>query len=105
MAESFKEGAKISEVARRNGVSGAAHSVATPSCGGGRGQGAELRAIQIGTERGGGGQVGSLSVFAGTDEAFWRSPRPPRCGVVDIVLNGAHIRDPSGPRRRRFRCL
>lgn len=52
MAESFEEGANISEVARSNGV--ARGLPAAPICGGGAGKAPSLVRIQIGAESGGG---------------------------------------------------
>lgn len=98
VAESFEEGANISEVARRNGVSRGLLTVWRRQVAAAvAGKAPNFVPIQIGAESGGG--------TAGESECISRvqtkpleisAPRAKACGVIEIEVSGAHIRVEPG---------
>ena len=98
VAESFEEGANISEVARRNGVSRGLltvwrHQVATAV----GGKAPSFMPIQIGAESGG-GTAGEFERMSPVQMKPLEIAAPPAkvCGVVEIEVNGARIRVEPG---------
>ena len=89
MAESFEEGANISEVARRNGVSRGLLTVWRGHLTAMTGKAPSFVPIQIGAENGDGATsaVRSLKITA---------PPTRACGVVEIEVSGAVIRVEPG---------
>ncbi|WP_063623798.1 transposase [Bradyrhizobium sp. WSM1743] len=97
-AESFEEGANISEVARRNGVSRGLltvwrRQVATAVAG----KAPSFVPIQIGAESGGGaaGEAGCIS-SAQARPLEIAAPPTKACGVIEIEVGGARIRVEPG---------
>ncbi len=98
MAESFEEGANISDVARRNGVSRGLLTVwrrqvaATVV-----GKAPNFVPIQIGAESGSGtaGEPERISRLQ-TKPLEIAAPPAKACGVVEIEVNGARIRVEQG---------
>ena len=103
-AESFEEGANISEVARRNGVSRGLLTVWRRQVAAAvAGKAQNFVPIQIGAESDGGRAGGSECISPVTMKPLEIAAPPAKvCGVVDIEMNGA----PASSRewiRRRFR--
>ncbi|WP_420836844.1 transposase [Bradyrhizobium algeriense] len=89
MAESFEEGANISEVARRNGVSRGLLTVWRGQVTAMVGKAPSFVPIQIGAE--------SDGVASAQARPLKVSARPAKaCGVVEIEVNGAIIRVEPG---------
>ncbi|WP_275200912.1 transposase [Bradyrhizobium sp. CSA207] len=104
-AESFEEGANISEVARRNGVSRGLltvwrRQVAAAVAGKAR----NFVPIQIGAESDG-GMAGESECISSVQMKSLEIATPPAkvCGVVEIEVNGARIRVEPAWSWRRFR--
>ncbi|MGF6313259.1 transposase [Bradyrhizobium sp. i1.8.4] len=85
VAESFEEGANISEVARRNGVSRGLLTVWRGQVTAMVGKAPSLVPIQIGAES------GRLSASAQAKPLKVTAPPTRDCGVVEIEVNGAII--------------
>ncbi|MDF0585095.1 transposase [Bradyrhizobium yuanmingense] len=90
-AESFVEGANISEVARRNGVSRGLLTVWRRQVGAVAGKAQNFVQIQIGAESDGGraGESECISPVQIKPVEIAASPAKV-CGVVEIEMNGAH---------------
>ncbi|MCS3452279.1 MULTISPECIES: IS66-like element accessory protein TnpA [Bradyrhizobium] len=97
-AESFEEGANISEVARRNGVSRGLLTVWRRQVAAAvAGKAQNFVPIQIGAESGGGtaDESGCIS-SAQTRPLEITAPPVKACGVIEIEVNGARIRVEPG---------
>jgi transposase len=94
-AESFEEGANISEVARRNGVSRGLLTVWRRQVAAAvAGKAPNFVPIQIGAGSGGGTAGESERILAAQTEIAAPSAKP--CGVIEIELSGARIRVEPG---------
>nr|WP_244622242.1 transposase [Bradyrhizobium ivorense] len=97
-AESFEEGANISEVARRNGVSRGLLTVWRRQVAAAlAGKAQNFVPIQIGAESDG-GRVGKSECISPVQTKPVEIATPPAkvCGVVEIEVNGARIRVEPG---------
>jgi transposase len=97
-AESFEEGANISEVARRNGVSRGLLTVWRRQVAAAvAGKGQNFVPIQIGAESDG-RRAGASECISPvqTKPLEITAPQAKVCGVVEIEMNGAHIRVEPG---------
>ena len=97
VAESFEEGANISEVARRNGVSRGLLTVWRRQVAAAVGKAPNFVPIQIGAESGSGtaGEPERISRLQ-TKPLEIAAPPAKVCGVVEIEVNGARIRVEPG---------
>ncbi|RXH37993.1 hypothetical protein XH99_01575, partial [Bradyrhizobium nanningense] len=97
VAESFEEGANISEVARRNGVSRGLLTVWRRQVAAAVGKAPNFVPIQIGagSDR---GTAGEHECISGLQTSPLEIAAPPAkvCGVVEIEVNGARIRVEPG---------
>ncbi|WP_456843683.1 transposase [Bradyrhizobium sp. USDA 4510] len=97
-AESFEEGANISEVARRDGVSRGLLTVWRRQVAAAlAGKAQNFVPIQIGAESDG-GRVGKSECISPVQTKPVEIATPPAkvCGVVEIEVNGARIRGEPG---------
>jgi transposase len=93
VAESFEEGANISEVARRNRVARGLLTVWRRQVAAAvAGKAPSFVPIQIGAESGGGTAGESERISAQMRSLEISAPPTKACGVVEIEVNGARIR-------------
>lgn len=97
VAESFEDGANISEVARRNGVSRGLLTVWRRQVAAVAGKAPSFVPIKIGVESGGGTAHESERISsAQTRPLEITAPLARACGVIEIEMGGARIRVEPG---------